>query len=53
MSKQEKNALRKEKETLRGARQSAFVRELMNDMEGKPEEVCYKFRLMIVFFPWH
>ncbi|KAG8373171.1 hypothetical protein BUALT_Bualt12G0143300 [Buddleja alternifolia] len=39
MSKQEKNALRKEKEYLRQTKQSAYVRELMNDLEGKPEEV--------------
>lgn len=39
MSRQERNALRKEKEILRQANQSAYVRELMNDMEGRPEEV--------------
>ncbi|CAK9186575.1 unnamed protein product [Ilex paraguariensis] len=39
MSRHEKNALRKEKETLRQARQSAYVRELMDDLEGRPEEV--------------
>nr|CAN69547.1 hypothetical protein VITISV_005614 [Vitis vinifera] len=39
MSKQERNVLRKEKETLRQARQSAYVRELMDDLEGRPEEV--------------
>ncbi|XP_027147905.1 neuroguidin [Coffea eugenioides] len=39
MSRQERNAMRKEKETLRQARRSAYVRELMNDLEGKPEEV--------------
>lgn len=38
-SKQERNAMRKEKEILRQSRQSDFVRELMNDMEGRPEEV--------------
>lgn len=40
LSKQDKNALRKEKNTLRQARQSAFVRELVDDLEGRPEEVC-------------
>lgn len=39
MSKQERNALRKEKQALRQARQSAYVRELMDDIEGRPEEV--------------
>lgn len=39
MSREERNALRKEKETLRQARRSAYVRELMNEIEGKPEEV--------------
>ncbi|XP_052191123.1 uncharacterized protein LOC127800514 [Diospyros lotus] len=39
ISKQERNVLRKEKEALRQARQSAYVRELMDDIEGRPEEV--------------
>ncbi|KAL0417635.1 UNVERIFIED_CONTAM: Neuroguidin [Sesamum radiatum] len=39
MSRQEKNVLRKEQEMLRQAKQSAYVRELMNDLEGRPEEV--------------
>ncbi|KAL2529636.1 Sas10/Utp3/C1D family [Forsythia ovata] len=39
MSRQERNALRKERENLRQAKQSAYVRELMNDLEGKPEEI--------------
>lgn len=39
MSRQEKNALRKEKEMLRQAKQSSYVRDLINDLEGKPEEV--------------
>ncbi|CAB4297815.1 unnamed protein product [Prunus armeniaca] len=39
LSKQDKNALRKEKNTLRQARQSAFVRELVDDLEGRPEEI--------------
>ncbi|XAR48484.1 hypothetical protein NMG60_11031313 [Bertholletia excelsa] len=39
ISKQERNALRKEKEALRQARQSAYVRELVDDLEGRPEEV--------------
>lgn len=43
MSRQERNALRKEKETLRQARQSAYMRDLMNDIDGKPEEVSIRF----------
>lgn len=39
MSRKERNALRKEKETLRQARQSTFMRELVNDLEGRPQEV--------------
>lgn len=39
MSRQERNALRKEKETLRQARQNDYVRELMDDLQGKPEEI--------------
>lgn len=40
-SRKERNALRKEKETLRQARQSTFMRELVNDLEGRPEEVNF------------
>lgn len=43
MSRQERNALRKEKETLRQARQSAYMRDLMNDIDGRPEEVYIRF----------
>ncbi|GFP87382.1 neuroguidin [Phtheirospermum japonicum] len=39
MTKQQKNAMRRDKEIVRQARQSGYVRELINDMEGKPEEV--------------
>ncbi|GFY96063.1 Sas10/Utp3/C1D family [Actinidia rufa] len=39
ISKLERNALRKEKDALRQARQSAYVRDLMDDLQGKPEEV--------------
>ncbi|XP_073053076.1 uncharacterized protein [Primulina eburnea] len=39
MSRQERNALRREKETMRQANESAYVRELMDEMEGRPEEV--------------
>lgn len=41
MSRKEINALRKEKETLRQARQSTYIRELVNDLEGRPEEVSF------------
>ncbi|XP_062163079.1 uncharacterized protein LOC133870059 isoform X1 [Alnus glutinosa] len=39
VSKQERNAMRMEKQILRQSRQSEFVRELMDDMEGRPQEV--------------
>ncbi|CAH9078356.1 unnamed protein product [Cuscuta europaea] len=37
-SRQERNALRKEKEMLRQSKQNTYVKELINDIEGKPEE---------------
>lgn len=40
-SKQERNAWRKEIQTLRQASQSDYVRGLMDDFEGRPEEVIY------------
>lgn len=39
MSKQEKNTLRKEQQMMRQAKQSAYVRDLIDDLEGRPEEV--------------
>ncbi|KAL3615854.1 hypothetical protein CASFOL_040148 [Castilleja foliolosa] len=39
MTKQQKNTMRRDKEIVRQARMSGYVRELINDMEGKPEEV--------------
>ncbi|KAF3974323.1 hypothetical protein CMV_002336 [Castanea mollissima] len=39
ISKKERNALRKEKQMLRQSRQSDFMREMMDNMEGGPEEV--------------
>ncbi|KAH1065430.1 hypothetical protein J1N35_030417 [Gossypium stocksii] len=39
MSREERNALRREKETLRKASRSGYIREMMDDLEGKPEEV--------------
>lgn len=41
ISKQDRNALRKERNTLRQAKQSAYMRELMNDLEGRPDEVSF------------
>ena len=38
-SKHERNTLRREKQTLREAEQSDYMRTLMNDMLDKPEEV--------------
>ncbi|XP_068656461.1 uncharacterized protein [Aristolochia californica] len=39
MSKREKMAMRKEKEALKRAKQSPFLREVIDDIEGRPEEV--------------
>ncbi|XP_020597361.1 neuroguidin-B [Phalaenopsis equestris] len=39
MSKQEKQALRRDKELLRRTKQSSYMKELMDDFEDKPEEV--------------
>lgn len=39
MSKQERNDLRREKEKLRSAKQSQYMIDLLNDLEGRPEEV--------------
>ncbi|KAK7351214.1 hypothetical protein VNO77_10501 [Canavalia gladiata] len=38
-SKHERNALRREKEILKQAKQSDYIRTLMNDMEERPEEI--------------
>ncbi|XP_057437217.1 uncharacterized protein LOC130729456 [Lotus japonicus] len=38
-SKQERNALRREKEILKESKHSSFIRTLMNDIEEKPEEI--------------
>ncbi|KAI4339774.1 hypothetical protein MLD38_024680 [Melastoma candidum] len=38
-SRQERNAWRKERQTLRQASQSDYVRDLMDDFEGRPEEI--------------
>ncbi|KAL6503511.1 hypothetical protein OROGR_025434 [Orobanche gracilis] len=39
ISKKERNDLRRDKEIVRQAKQSAYVRELMDDLEGRPEEI--------------
>lgn len=39
MSRHEKNALRKEKQALRQVSQNSYVREMVDDLEGRPEEV--------------
>ncbi|KAI4355977.1 hypothetical protein L6164_000031 [Bauhinia variegata] len=38
-SKQERNALRRDKEILRQSRSSDFIKTLMDDMEDRPEEI--------------
>lgn len=53
-SKQEKNAARKERHALRQARQSQYVRELMDDLEGRPEEVIGGLSLIsVILFLLH
>ncbi|XP_019153364.1 PREDICTED: neuroguidin [Ipomoea nil] len=37
-SRQERNALRKEQQMLRQAKQSTYMKELIDDIEGRPEE---------------
>lgn len=39
MSRKEKNALRKETQMLRQANQSAYIRELMDDLQERPQEI--------------
>ncbi|KAL8103765.1 uncharacterized protein LOC141678757 [Apium graveolens] len=39
MTRQERNAQRKEKQTLRRSKQSDYMRDMMDDLEGRPEEV--------------
>lgn len=41
ITKQEKLALRREKELLRQAKQSSYVKDLMDDFEDRPEEVNF------------
>lgn len=39
MSKQEKMALRRDISTVRQAKSNPFMKELLDDIEGRPEEV--------------
>ncbi|KAK9109068.1 hypothetical protein Sjap_017128 [Stephania japonica] len=43
MSKQEKQAMRKEKHSFQKAKQSAYLRDLRDELEGRPEEVRETF----------
>ncbi|XP_063938742.1 uncharacterized protein LOC108197136 isoform X1 [Daucus carota subsp. sativus] len=38
-TRQERNVLRKERQALRESGQSVYMRDMMNDLEGRPEEV--------------
>lgn len=40
-TRQERNVLRKERQALRESGQSVYMRDMMNDLEGRPEEVIY------------
>jgi U3 small nucleolar ribonucleoprotein protein LCP5 len=44
-SKQERNSSRRDKEILKQAKQSDFIRSLVTDMEDRPEEVT-----LIIYF---
>lgn len=44
-SKQERNAIRRDREILKQATQSDFIRRMVNDMEERPEEVT-----LLVYF---
>lgn len=48
MSRKERNAIRKEKNIIRQARQNAYMRELMDDLEGRPEEVSSMLLLRVI-----
>lgn len=50
MTRQERNAQRKEKQTLRRSRQSDYMRDMMDDLEGRPEEVICKPEFMVTYF---
>lgn len=49
-SKQERDAERKSKDTLRRVRQSEYVKSLVDDLEGRPEEVQFFNNLVMWLF---
>lgn len=51
-SKEERNVSRKEKQVFREALQSEYARELINDLEGRPEEVSLLLLLLSLGFYW-
>lgn len=52
-SKQERNASRKEKQAFRQALQSEYARDLLNDLEGRPEEVSWLYLYSMIFCLLH
>lgn len=41
ISKQEKQAMRREKELLRRSKQSSYLKDILDDFQDKPKEVGY------------
>ena len=47
-SRFERNALRKEENTLRQSKHSRYVKDMVDDYEGRPEEVCCWRDLLVI-----
>lgn len=43
ITKEEKKARRKDREMLRQAKNNTIIKEIMDDVEGRPEEVGFEF----------
>lgn len=43
ITKEEKQAKRKEREVLWRAKNNTIIKEIMDDIEGRPEEVVFRF----------
>lgn len=52
ISKEEKQTLRREKLLLRQAKQSSYVKELIDDLEDRPEEVSCLFYTKRIIYCW-
>lgn len=40
MSKEERQARRRDKEMMRKSKQSSYLKEIIDDIQDRPEEVC-------------